>query len=245
VRPISIALRRKSFPLVHSGRCGSTVLLDLLGQHPEVVADGEILGSYDRRTARWPPLETLERRMLAQIGRYYCFSTKTSRWDDLSPEKADLPLADYVRGLVRIGFSAFVVIRRKNLLAQSVSGIVARERGSWHTTDVQKQAVRVRVPVEGGRASALVEGMIHLESMYAELDRLLARHECLHLTYEDDVLLDPLIGYAKICDHVGIAQRPVAVRLRQTNPFALRDVVANYDEVQSALAGTAFAWMLE
>jgi hypothetical protein len=245
VRGVSASVRRKNFPLVHSGRCGSTVLLDLLSQNPAVCSDGEVLAQYDRRNAELPPFEYLQRRMYARVGRYYCFSTKTSRWDDLSPEKADMALADYIEGLIALGFDPFVVIRRRNLLAQSVSGIVARGKGSWHTTDRQESAFQVQVPIEGGADSLLVQGFRHLEEMHAELDRLLAGRDPLLLTYEDDVLPDPTIGYAKICDRVGIAKGSPVVHLQQTNPFALRDVIANFEEVRAALGGTPYAWMLE
>jgi hypothetical protein len=66
----------------------------------------------------------------------------------------------------------------------------------------------------------------------------------LKLTYEDDIMQDPVKTSIQVCEFLGISPAPAVIRYTRSTPFPLRDVVANFREVETALAGTEFAWML-
>ena len=97
----------------------------------------------------------------------------------------------------------------------------------------------------GGTRMGLVEWLEEFERGYAEARRLIAARAGLYLTYEDDVLSDPRIGYRKLCVALGESVVDVEVPLRRANPFAVRDMLENYDQVARVLHGTRFAWMLD
>lgn len=48
-----------------------------------------------------------------------------------------------------------------------------------------------------------------------------------------------------MCRFLGIAPAPVGVRYARTNPFPLRELLLNYEDVASSLRPTEHAWMLE
>ena len=76
------------------------------------------------------------------------------------------------------------------------------------------------------------------------LKETLNKRRLLCLTYEDDIATGPEIGYRRICDFTGIGDHPVTVHFEKTNPFSLSEVLINYPQVERALRGTDFEWML-
>jgi hypothetical protein len=67
----------------------------------------------------------------------------------------------------------------------------------------------------------------------------------LTLTYEDDIESDPMIGYRKMCDFLNIVPEPMTVRFKKRNPFPLERIILNFEDVEAALRGSRFEWMLE
>jgi hypothetical protein len=43
---------------------------------------------------------------------------------------------------------------------------------------------------------------------------------------------------------LGVPPVEAAVRYNRSTPFHLRDVILNFSQVEAALSGTEFAWML-
>jgi hypothetical protein len=48
-----------------------------------------------------------------------------------------------------------------------------------------------------------------------------------------------------VCRFLGISEQPMQSKLVKMNPERLQDMVANYDELASAIAKTEFAAMLD
>lgn len=70
---------------------------------------------------------------------------------------------------------------------------------------------------------------------------LLNQHPQVH--WDGNAIADPLTGYRAVLDFVGLDCHEAQVHFGKTNPFALRDMLENFDEVASALAGTEYEWM--
>ena len=47
-----------------------------------------------------------------------------------------------------------------------------------------------------------------------------------------------------VADFVGIGQYPLTTDLKQTNPFPLRSILDNFDEVSDVLRGTVYESLL-
>ena len=50
-----------------------------------------------------------------------------------------------------------------------------------------------------------------------------------------------------IYDHIGVSRLkvdPKTIKTKRQNPYGLKDIVENYDELEKALVGTEIEWML-
>ena len=146
-----------------------------------------------------------------------------------------------------------MILERKNHLRRIVSMMVARSTSQWHLKPTESPPlVRVEMGVDDlllsrGRDTERRSLVAHLrrehESMCA-LKKILGTRRLLCLTYEDDIVGHPDIAYRRVCDFVGIGYHQATVRFGRTNPFDLSDVLINFSQVERALHGTEFEWML-
>jgi hypothetical protein len=161
-----------------------------------------------------------------------------------------LTLEQYLRAVEAMQFRHFIVLERRNYLRKIVSSLVARRRGRYHQpAGAEPDLTPITLHLDHVRIDNSDQPLIALLRAYARdlrrLDHLLAGRHVLKLTYEDDVMLGPHRGYRRACEFLGVPEAPVSVNYTRSNPFSLREIISNYNEVAAALADTEFAWMLE
>ena len=239
---------RPGFPggrvvMFHAGRCGSTVLADLLDQHPRITWDGEIL-----KAPRWRQRGDLQRLLAVRLAltrtRFYGFETK---FFHLRYHGYDL--ATYLQLLDRAGFDRFIVVRRNHFLRQVVSSCVGRATRTMRLpASATPCLTTIRLEVDGlwrhRENNTLLGHFQRLSTDYRELEQRLAGKQALWLSYEDHIACDPGTAYGLACDFLGVEQKPVKIRLGRTNPFPLRDMISNFEDVERVLTGTPYEWML-
>lgn len=239
--------------MLHTGRCGSSVLAGLLGQHKRVYWDSEVHFKrwHDSGGDETPydPAAFVSKRRLMAGGRYYGFEVKFE--DHLDPRWLGLSFARYVERIDPIGVTHWILLERKNHLRQVVSVLQAEARGGHHNVGGKASKLqKITIPIDAvvffqAPARPLASVLESLDAAYREAERLLAGRPLLHLTYEDDISADPRNAYERVCSFLDIQPGPADVTHKKTNPFPIADSVENWPEVEQALAGTPYAWMLE
>lgn len=245
--------------MFHVGRCGSTVLGDMLGQHPEMHWDREI---YESALAAWDdngrigglpvqlpggPLGFLDHRirMTPRRKSMYGFEVKFYHL-----RLTGIGLAEYVDALAARGFDHAIVLRRRNNLRKVISSLVARQTKRYHLFG-NAQAAKTLITVDVDRvgidrdSKPLTAYLDDYEQRFAALDGLLAGWQRLDLEYETDILPGPHTAYERASRFLGMEPGTPAVRFARTTPFPMRAIVQNYAELEGALRGTRFAWMLD
>lgn len=242
--------------MLHMGRCGSTVLAHMLRQHDiaEIEWDGEIFERQfngdliDNRTI--PPLVFLRKRIARSQSRLFGFETKCHPDQHLAPDWIGLSIAAYIDSLYQLGFTDFILLQRRNYLRQLVSFYMGWQRGWWHLP-AGEQAPLSRVVIDPAHCRiaqqqkpirALFE---ELDETYQEIKQALQPQGFLALSYEDDIAADPTVAYRKVAARIGLRPIEPQIPFTQSNPFALHDVIANYDKIVAALVDTPYEWMLE
>lgn len=247
--------------MFHTGRCGSSVLGELLDRHRRVFWDSEIV--FKRQTLERAPqgsidLERLLRsRSAAAGGGVYGFELKFL--PDQDPRNLTEPLGSLIDRFPSMGLDRCIVLRRRNHMRQLVSRLVGAERKSFHDlsgggagggggpTRVRLDTRRPFADSPDGHLS-LVEMLDEHVERYAWLnDRLEAAGlPVLSLDFEDDISGGPAAAAERVFEFLGLGPSGVgAPRHRKTNPHPLADILENFDEVRDCLAGTPHAWMLE
>lgn len=230
--------------MVHVGRSGSRVLASLLDQQPRVFWDGEIFEPDHRiwRPGR-DPLSVLDRRRRLAGRRWYGFELKF-----FHARLVGVPFPELVEGLFERGFERFVVLRRRNTLRKVVSSIRLHAERRSHRRTGEATLKRFALDVGDVRIDRdrkpLVDYLEDYERQFERLDALLAGREVLRLTYEEDIAADPTRAYRRCCEFLDLAPRPVSVTYGRTNPFPLEEILLNWSEVEEALRGGPFEWML-
>lgn len=224
----------------HAGRCGSSVVADLIRDDGRIYWAGEIL---EQPTHQW--LELLHEEALYRCGnainrkRYEAgrapFGFEMKLWHH---HRLGLSASDMRRLTRELGFKIHIVLERKNHLRQHVSGKLAKLTGRYHRREGSKASTRT-LTVDLDR---LMPGIDWYEQYHAELRSMFPGH--LYLTYEDDIEADPIVAYAKVMRHCGLEPRSVTTDMRKMIARPLVDVIENYAEVAQALSGTRHEWML-
>lgn len=238
--------------LFHVGRCGSTVLSDLLAQHKNLYWGGELFN--DGKLAESPgfrPTPGWIRAMIelsAQRGGHEHFGFE-SRIHDFRPDRVPLSIPEFVAFLENLGFRHFVVLRRNNLLRIVISANVAGQTRQMQVLQSPSAPTRVRVDpaqpwAEWGWEGSLTTILDRLDRFYSDVEQAVAGRKGLTLAYENDIEGDPRVAYRKVCELAGLQPMAVNVRLSRVNPFGIEQMISNYDEVATALRGTRHEWML-
>lgn len=238
--------------MLHAGRCGSSVLSDLLKQHPGFRWVDEpfegMIPAYYRTGAKNRARHVIGNRMWQARSRYFGFDSKYMPEQHLNPDLANTTPEGYVDLLEELGFTHFVLLDRSNQLRRAVSTAIGSKTGVWNTFGAPHGRTAVHIDITRfhsyGLYTPLTEWLASLEATYSTLRKRLQGRRLLELTYEDDVERDPTIGYQRVCDLLGIAPHPVQVRLKKMNPYPVHELIENYDEVAQALSGTPYEWML-
>ncbi|MEO7385633.1 MAG: hypothetical protein ABIX37_01725 [Gammaproteobacteria bacterium] len=243
----------------HIGRSGSTVLGDLLNQHPAIEWLGEIYEWPEFRESPAAPgtgselLRRLRTRLPAVEKPVVGIEAKFYHLHDHGVALGEF--LEELRGEIavdgqRTGRCRFVVLRRKNYLRKIVSSLVARQRGQWFArSDAPLPPLRLAINPErvciDGDAQPLLDYLRDWDAQFDQLDAALAGEDVLQLTYEDDIEQDPLVAYGKVCRHLGLAPGVPEIRYNRTTPQALADIVTTLDAIRKALEGSGYEWMTE
>lgn len=239
--------------VMHLGRCGSTVLGNLLGQHSRITWRGEILEPLfqaarkqhgDHFFMQGDPAE-LAAKVLENCASDYAgveFKPFHLAIFRVAP-------SDFISRLRSAGFRHFIVLDRRNRLRKIVSSRLAANSGVWHVPiNTVRDSQAIMLDVECLSLDRKVGSLADVLGMYdAEFDELrrLLSPGYLDLVYEDDIEADPQVAYRKVIDFLGLAAEPVATKLGRTTTAPLRGVIENFDTVERHLEGTRYAWMLD
>ena len=249
--------------MLHAGRCGSTVLGELLNLHSEICWGGEVFAAkmLSQRHLAWVGSVQGNKKILREIEIFhatkdvYGFEVKYLPHQHMT--RLNLNHAGLLTLLKNSNYSHLIHLTRKNLLKQLVSALIAEESDLYHTKRSVDQPNRIHVDVdrifeEGSWYDDAFEGGVSLLgylsyflSNQQKIDDLLANWSILDLRYEQDIEADPYVAHLKICEYVGVHIEETPVNLRRTNPFSLSELITNFSDVQNHLRNTQFEWMLD
>jgi len=222
---------RRRFVILTAGRSGSELLVDLLNSHPQIVCDGEILGTHRALPERF----VAARAVLARLRGAEAYGFKLLREHVALQELGDP--ASYLRRLHESGVR-IILLERRDMVAQAVS-FVRAAAGRYH----YRRADGVLFTPTRVDPMAVLATMYVLEEGVSFARQALASIPHLRLVYEDH-LSDSARHQPTaddICNYLGLAPAPVRTELIRITPRRTADQLENFDEVVAALSATRFA----
>ena len=246
--------RKGNIAMFHFGRCGSTVVGNMLDKHNKIRWDGEVFyRKWANANFEHVPFDTkafIRRQMLIAGSGFYGFEMK------IHPEQEfaliHVSFEKMLADLKALGFTHFVILERKNYLRRMVSQIAGAQTQRRHI-EVGTKPKRTQVKIDPQAVSfgvvdnpkPLLQCFEEIEQSYRNVEYHLDRHPLLKLSYEQDVLdSGPQEAYRKICDFIGVEPMKVDPGLQRTNPYPLSEIIENYTELEQTLKGTRYEWML-
>ena len=216
-------------------RTGSRLLSDLLNCHPDVDCDG---GLFDYHLPKWiGPKSYIERRHAGSRKRAYGFLLHPRQILMMPLFPADEFLSDLHAEGWRI-----VHLKRRNTLRRVLSWEKARRGGVWHagvgerhqdsklhmSGEVLIRKVKLAELAEQ-RDDLYLDGLPHLDIVYE--DGLLDREA--HQTTLD-----------RIFDFLELPSAPVSATSVRTSSDSFREMVASYDELETAFIEAGYGRFL-
>ena len=238
--------------MFHTGRCGSTVLGQMLNQHSMIHWAGELFESHmqDPDSTTLSATEVAKRidskRSTGNAG-IFGFETKYLPQQHLSAKCINMDPATYIELLRGMGFGKFILLHRKNYLRRFISAKVGVQTRSWHSKREIESPTKVRLNTEsfGITGQPILQAFQTLDEAVTRLRGTLKKEDTLEINYEDDILNDPGVAYRKVCQFLDIPDQNPDISYVRTNPFKCADLIINYDEIEKILINTRYSWMLE
>jgi LPS sulfotransferase NodH len=235
------------FVILAAPRTGSNWLCSLLNSHPGILCHHEVfnpngifyaldcrdgaldLGTIEERNRR--PLEFLNRIWQNPRGSD-CVGFKMTRGQDERVLQA--VLSD--RSVRKI------VLRRRNVLRTYVSEKIAEQTGRWEVYDsseLKKKPSRVRIEIEDLRDHMRVN-----DAFYDRLEQnlCLSGQTFLGVCYEQLFAID---AHSRLLKFLDVSPSNLAAKSVRQNPGDLTQLISNYHELESTLAGSEIQALLE
>ena len=238
--------------MFHTGRCGSTVLGQMLNQHAMVHWAGELFENHmqdpeSRAMSATDVAKCINSKRSAEAASIFGFETKYLPQQHLSPRCINMDPASYIELLRDMGFDKYLLLHRNNYLRRFISAKVGVQTRTWHSQHeiASPTKVRLRTDSFGITGQPILKAFETLDKAVAELRCILENEDALEINYEEDILNDPRIAYVKVCQFLGIPDQNPDIHYVRTNPFKCADLIINYDEVERILVNTKYGWMLE
>ena len=254
VRGLAARNRPGVVVMLHVGRCGSTVLANLLEQDPEIYWDGKLHRKgkmlYGDRLKGMDHKTWLGRQFTLSGARHYGFEFKILQ--DQYPAMAGLDLDTVLADCQALGVTHYILLVRRNTLRHVISHYASVNRGSWHFSkgdNIQQQQFELdldAVTTGSAPGRSLTDYLSEVELAHDTVRQRLEGQRLLEISYEDDIdAQGAQFAYEKISRFLGTRPVEVVIRNRKANPFPMSSTLLNYDSLSQRLQGTEFEWMLE
>lgn len=218
------------FIIFGRGRSGSTALVNLLHQVPDIHCDGEIL----HHPVLFPRLHV---DAMCSRSASVCYGCKILSIQLRAVQSVEYGDA-FLSRLFQDGYK-ILYLKRNDLLRHALSNMNARTF-QFHQKKRDSSRCLSSITVDPQEVMKWIKGSESLEAYEREV---LKNVPHLPLTYEQDLEneADHQATVDRICGFLGIRSAVVECEYRKITPKFLREFIANYEELISYLESTPYA----
>ena len=248
--PKGLVGKRKACAIVAQQRSGTHFLLSLLNSHSNIAGAGEVLhhkASSHNFYDYWASCVVANRDSLRP-------NHVAKVWREFVAELHQVPEARTVVMIVMYNQLAALQARlhdevlfnqpvihlvRRNVLRTYISDYVNRSRMAPTHTRKDVAPLMVSLPTDD-----LLEALRGREATISALRDQLRRHpKAIEVTYED-LVQSRAETLSRLLAFIGVPGEELGTNLKMTNPWPLREMLTNFEDVERLLAPTEFAELL-
>ncbi|MDY6786012.1 MAG: hypothetical protein SW833_26270 [Cyanobacteriota bacterium] len=245
----NLPYKENKFILLCHYRSGSTLLANLLNDHPRIYCDGELFLPFVKLNFKkvFLPYTYINYHTYIKYNSsknkktVYGFDLKISQLIDILLKSQGSP-EDFLWKLHQDGWK-IIYLQRLNIFRQVVSNLVAQSRGKWHEKH-QEKLQRSQVSID---LKELMQQLKRYDNNLVQAQKMLQKLPYCEITYESDLLnadnhqntLD------RIFDYLGVESVPIKAQLKKVSQKSLDQDIENYQEVVDFISQTNYAKFLE
>ncbi|MHA7943008.1 hypothetical protein ACJOV8_008040 [Formosa sp. 3Alg 14/1] len=250
----------KGVAMFHFGRCGSTVVSELLNQHPSIKWDNELFQIIKMGKPKLFDVNYEKDMFKVLVNRYsrtreefYGFETKAIKEAHLGSSYLNLEFQTYLDELIDLGFNKFIILKRRNYLKQVFSIARGIENKQFHFKNKEnlkgkKINFDPQKVVYGNMQEDILKVFNRIEERYELLEKTLKEKgvEYLEIYYEDHIEEDPNLAYQLICDYIdALPHNKVEIKQKKISGHSILDEMIEPELVMNHLRNTQYEWMLK
>lgn len=226
------------FVVLFQGRSGSTLLIEYLNSHPEILAIDEAIVGFEGEARRQEQLDWVREYLTVDSDPPKpCKGFKTKLEDILDPDGFSELLSSLDARLL--------FLHRRNRIKLVTSLINGRrlfeQTGRWNRYGRGGQAEAVEIPV-----ALFHKGLSSLEEEAASLRSYVEglALPTLELTYEG-LSFRAAETLSDVCRFLGVEPCSLSTKTRKNTPNDLRAALRNFDELKKSFRGSRYAMMFD
>lgn len=250
--------------MFHYGRCGSTVLSDMLSQQDRILCLGEIYNfnldysdvdllepiaqmvssnRFDHAAISLNDAITFLESVItaSKIGAEKDIVVFEVKQYDFDRRVFDFSLSEFLSGLEERFNLEVILLERINLFDRYLSERLSQKTGIYHLKPDQSCVAHQRLTVDTVDLSMYIfkEAADYLRNRMFLVDF----NPCC-ITYEHDISKNPYIAFYKICTLLGVDATHPQINFGLTTPKEKENIINNFNDVLDVLKKNGFAWMI-
>jgi LPS sulfotransferase NodH len=225
----------RKFVIISDSRTGSTLLMQLLNSHPEILCFGEEFKNLKIFSCRqiWNKIYRKRPKSVNWVGfKLFYFHPWQSNdhqvWDFLEADKNVL----------------IVHLTRRNILRSYVSKQIGLKTRKWTENinrphEISEEEKKVKLDPEACR-----ENFESISGYIEQTEKRFKDHKIIPVVYED-LDKDKQTIMDRIYKNLGVANFKVATYMKKQNPEKLEDLIVNYSDLKREFSGTKWEYLFE
>lgn len=247
---VSPTVKAERFVIITNARSGSNLLVSLLNKHPSIICHSEIYS----------------REAIFLAAKYQYFKSKSKFFVFVRDRFSRMFIVLvwlFSRRAKVVGFKYFldqtrriekcvllnpevkkIILKRRNILRMEISRQIAMKTQVWVSFDERRELTAIRFDIEQfwDQADLCKKSGNEMEAKIVE------EGQCFCEVYYEDLMGSKAKeSLDKIFDFLGLRKHLIdtdKISMKKQNPFPVKEIVENYEELSASLSGTEFEWML-
>ncbi|WP_424494761.1 sulfotransferase domain-containing protein [Salinimicrobium sp. GXAS 041] len=222
------------FVVITRSRTGSNMLIKLISSHRSIQAYGELFNQTKDKNCEKIWTHTFSKRL------NYVKFVGFKIFYDHPLGSDDKTVWDFIKSDRSI---KIIHLKRENVIRSQLSLLIAHKTQTWGVTPTMKDT-----PIDQKKIAVNIEEFLKdiRKTKLWEKDTALifSEHPYMEVMYKD-IITDKDKTMEKIFKFLEVPDQKTTSDLRKQNPEEIRDLVYNYNELESALRNTEFYHLLK